>query len=416
MHLPAYLYQMGDNDRTTELADVSAPSLSAPAESLPGTLFTVDDNAIRVVIEPDDRLAAVLAVINQARASIRMFSYMYRDDQTGREVLCALIAALHRGVTVQLMIDSFGSGEIRDEFFARLVAAGGQYLCFNSRWNIGYFVRNHQKILIADACHAVIGGFNITDNYFGRAGDQSWQDFGILITGSKVVELARYYDELINLTGDGGIHYRKLRKLIREWSSQSGKLQWLIGGPTNRMSPWARRLKHDLTNAQRIDLVSAYFSPSQSILRRMAKITRKGQSRLILAGKTDNKATIGAARSLYTYLLKRGAQIFEYQPLPLHTKMLVIDDASYIGSSNLDVRSLFINMEIMLRIEDKALADHLRAVVTDMAAQSEEQSITAHKKRAGWMHRMLWFGKYLLVSTVDYTVGRRIKFGLMKKP
>lgn len=383
----------------------------------PGKLvkrFTVDGHNINILIEPADRLAAVLETIENAKSSVRMFSYMFGNDATGQEVLAALSAAARRGLAVYLIIDSFGSGDTPHEFFAPLTAAGGHYLCFNSRWNLGYFVRNHQKILIADETQAVIGGFNITDHYFGRAGDESWQDFGAIISGDKVALLSIYYDQLWELSDGKGIQYRKLRRLIKNWSGQSGAIRWLIGGPTNRMSPWALQLKRDMSAAQSIDLVSAYFTPSQSVLRRLSKVTRKGASRIILAGKTDNRATIGAARSLYKYLLKRGAQIYEFKPYPLHMKMLVIDDACYIGSSNLDVRSLFINMEIMLRIEDAALAKHLRSIVSDMAEQSELQTLENHRKRAGWLHRMLWFGKYLLVNTVDYTVGRRIKFRLVK--
>lgn len=390
-----------------------ADIFSTPVQA--DNVFNISGHNIRVLTQPQDRLDAVLSVIAGAQRTVRMFSYMFHADQTGREVLDALTAAVQRGVSVELMIDSFGSSEISNEFFAPFIKEGGHYWCFNSRWNLGYFVRNHQKILIADERHAVIGGFNITDNYFGRAGAQSWQDFGIIISGDKVSVLAGYYDDLTNLARSGAIHYLKLRKLIREWSSQSGSIQWLIGGPTNHMSPWARTLKRDLNTAQRLDLVSAYFSPSQSILRRISKVARNGESRLILAGKTDNRATIGAARSLYTYLLKRGARIFEFQSLPLHMKLVVIDDACYVGSSNLDMRSLFINMEIMLRVEDAALARYLRTIVSDMASHSEPQTLELHRKRAGWLRRMLWFGKYLLVNTVDYTVGRRIKFGLMKK-
>jgi cardiolipin synthase A/B len=395
----SYVMSMAENNKITQYS---------------GKQFTVDGHDINVLIEPDDRLNAILGVIGGAKVSLRMFSYMFGNDATGEEVLAALTAAARRGVAVYLIIDSFGSGDTPHEFFAPLTDAGGHYLCFNSRWNFGYFVRNHQKILIADDSRAVIGGFNITDHYFGRKGNESWQDFGVIITGDKVSLLGTYYNQLWEISGGDGIHYRKLRRLIKSWSGQDGTIRWLIGGPTNRMSPWALQLKRDLTLAHSVDVVSAYFSPSQSVLRRLSKVTRKGTSRIILAGKTDNRATIGAARSLYKYLLKRGAKLYEFTPLPLHMKMLVIDDACYIGSSNLDVRSLFINMEIMLRIEDASLAQHLRSIVSDMAEKSEIQTLENHKKRAGWLHRMLWFGKYLLVNTVDYTVGRRIKFGLVK--
>jgi cardiolipin synthase A/B len=93
--------------------------------------------------------------------------------------------------------------------------------------------------------------------------------------------------------------------------------------------------------------------------------------------------------------------------------LLVIDDASYIGSSNLDVRSIFINIEIMLRIEDGAFADYMRSIIGDMIENSDEQTLEMHRARAGIFHRIGWFCKYLMVNSFDYTIGRRIKFRLM---
>ena len=94
-------------------------------------------------------------------------------------------------------------------------------------------------------------------------------------------------------------------------------------------------------------------------------------------------------------------------------KLLVLDDACYIGSSNLDTRSLFINMEIMVRIEDAALAAHLRGIIQGMVDHSEEQTLQLHRSRDGFFMRAKWLLSYMLVNTVDYTIGRRIKFSLM---
>jgi cardiolipin synthase len=373
----------------------------------------VEQHKLFVLRTDEERFDGVIAIIKSAKRTIRMFIYMFKDDESGKLVLAELVAAAGRGVDVQLMIDSFGSNDTKVEFFAPLTQAGGQFLVFGTKFNLGYLVRNHQKILVADERDAVIGGFNITDNYFGRAGDASWEDFGVILSGPKASILSAYLSELVELAEDGGIKYLKLRKLIRRWKHGDGALQLLIGGPTNRISPWALCLKHDLERAKHLQIVAAYFSPSQSILRRIAKVTRNGGSKLVFAGKTDNKATIGAARFLYTYLLKRGAQIYEYQARPLHMKLLVIGNASYIGSSNLDVRSIFINIEIMLRIEDESFADYMRSIIGDMIENSDEQTLEMHRARAGIFHRIGWFCKYLMVNSFDYTIGRRIKFRLM---
>jgi cardiolipin synthase A/B len=384
---------------------------------LPGEAFTVGKHELHLLHAPDDRLQAVLSLISRAKATIRMFSYMFCPDPTGEEVLAALVAAAERGVEVQLIIDSFGSGDTKNSFFQPLIDAGGSYQCFGSRWGLGYIVRNHQKILIVDEAYALVGGFNISDYYFGRKGDASWEDLGIIIEGPEVAHLAGYYDQLDALCENGSVKFRKMRQFIREWRPGEGDLQWLLGGPTNRISPLGLVLKRALATAKRFDIVSAYFSPPQSILRRMSRVTRRNKgSRLILAGKTDNGATILAARLLYRYLLKRKAKIYEFQPRPLHMKLFVIDDCTYIGSSNLDVRSLFINMEIMVRISDATFAAHVRTLIDGMVDESEEQTHALLRRRDSWWSRFKSGVAYFLVNSVDYSIGRRIKFGLLKGP
>ena len=171
----------------------------------------------------------------------------------------------------------------------------------------------------------------------------------------------------------------------------------------------------DLELGQRIDLVSAYFSPGQGLLRRIARLSKRGgQNRLILAGKTDNPATIGASRLLYSYLLKRGTRIFEYQPKRLHMKLVIIDNAVYVGSANFDLRSLFINVELMVRIKDQAFADHTRLVVDEMSVNALPISRSLHKERAGLLNRLRWVLSYFFVNILDYTVARRLNFGVKK--
>ena len=387
-----------------------------PNTELPGSAFNVAGHDLHLVHSPEDRLLAVLTLIQNATTSVRMFFYMFGSDATGREVLSALSDAAGRGVQVQLIIDSFGSADTAHSFFDPLINAGGQYHCFSSRWGLGYFVRNHQKMLIVDDVHALVGGFNITDQYFGRAGENSWEDLGLIISGPEVAHLAEYFDTLAGATKDGTVRFRSIRSIIQSWQPGNGPIQWLLGGPTNRISPWGMALKRALQTAKRLDIVSAYFSPSQTVLRRIAKVTRRKRgSRLVMAGKTDNGATIGAARLLYRYLLKRKAKIYEYQSRPLHMKLLVIDDVVYIGSANLDVRSLFINLEIMVRIVDAGFASHMRDLIDAMVLESVEQTRVLLKQRDSYWSRFKSGLAYFLVNSVDYSIGRRLRFRQLPK-
>ena len=381
----------------------------------PGTHFHIAGHDLHVVHSPQDRLGAVLGLIARAKKSIQMFFYMFGDDATGREVRDALVAAANNGVHVQLIIDSFGSGNVSDRFFDALVEAGGCYHCFSTRKGLGYIIRNHQKILIADRAHALVGGFNITDDYFGRAGDNSWEDLGIIVSGAQAQKLSDYFEDLARASNNGKVRYRSIRNIIHQWRPGIGQVQWLLGGPTNRISPWAITFKRSLEAGKKFDIVSAYFSPSQTILRRLAKAAKHNKrSRLVVAGKTDNNATIAAARLLYRYLMRRKTRIFEFQSRPLHMKLMVIDDTVYIGSANLDVRSMFINLEIMVRIKDAGLALHMRKLIDELVTQSEEQTRMLLKARDSYWSRFKAALAYFLVNSVDYTIGRRITFGLIR--
>jgi cardiolipin synthase len=89
----------------------------------------------------------------------------------------------------------------------------------------------------------------------------------------------------------------------------------------------------------------------------------------------------------------------------------VIDNVVHIGSANFDVRSLFLNLEIMLRIEDQAFADHMRAYFEGEMADSH-QIRPANHERAGWLTRLRWALAYYLMAVVDASVTRRLSFGV----
>ena len=171
-------------------------------------------------------------------------------------------------------------------------------------------------------------------------------------------------------------------------------------------------MSDDLVSGDRLDMFMAYFSPPRKLLRRMGRIAQKGATRLVMAGKSDNGATIGASRSLYGYLLSKRAQIWEFAPCKLHTKLIVLDDSVYLGSANFDMRSLYINLELVLKVDDAALADRMRDFISWHIEASERISIPLHKQRATVWNRIRWNLSWLLVSVIDYTVTRRLNLGI----
>ena len=188
-------------------------------------------------------------------------------------------------------------------------------------------------------------------------------------------------------------------------------MQVLIGGPTTELSSWAREVGRDLVEGDRLDMTMAYFSPPPRLIKRMCAIARKGETRLLFPARSDNGATIGAARALYAKLLKSGARIWEFQPCKLHTKLIILDDAVYLGSANFDMRSLFLNLEIVLKIEDAKLASRLRRYFEHHLPASEEITRELHRERATWFNRLRWRVSWFLVAVIDYTVSRRLNLG-----
>ena len=130
--------------------------------------------------------------------------------------------------------------------------------------------------------------------------------------------------------------------------------------------------------------------------------------RLISASRSDNFATVSAARHCYRRLLRNHVTIYEYQPQMLHVKLIVADNAVYIGSANFDMRSLYINGEIMLRIEDSAFAKRVTGLVDAHVPYCDEISRAEHQAHSTWVARLRWLLAYFVVSTVDFTVTRTI--------
>lgn len=379
-------------------------------------VFRVGDDALTLLDTGPRRLKAVLDLIDGARDSLRILYYIYADDETGRRVRDAMIAAARRGVTVSVVVDGFGAGA-DEAFFRPLVETGARLSRFEPRFGRRYLLRNHQKLALADAegpaPRIIIGGFNIEDDYFGTPADQSWRDLGLLVEGPTAARMADYFDALLAWTENPKGRLRDLNKALAHWSESRGTLRWLIGGPTRRLSPWARTVRDDMRRGRRIDLIAAYFTPSPTMLRRLDRAGRReAEVRIVTAGKSDNQATIAAARFTYAGLLRKGVQIFEYQLTKLHTKLYVIDDAVHIGSANFDMRSLFVNLELMLRVEDRAFADHVRAYVDGEVARSEPITPDWYKRQTGWFQRLRQFGAYLLIAVIDPSVSRGLNFGI----
>jgi cardiolipin synthase A/B len=355
-----------------------------------------------------DRLAALNGLIATARESLKVFYYLFDSDTSGTIVRDALVAAARRGVDVHLIVDDFGN-DAGAAFFEPLVEAGGSFAIFSPKWGTRYLVRNHQKFVIADGERVMTGGANVSDHYFALPADNGWCDLSVVIEGPVTGQFVRWFGLLRDWVA-GEAHgrvarLRALREIVKDWDGGDGPVRLLVGGPLVRRGHWAWVFRQDLAKARRLDTVSAYFSPPRSFRQQIAQVAKRGSVRMVMPGKSDIDAAIDMARLQYRKLLKAGARISEFGQCKLHMKLLVVDDASYVGSANLDKRSFRVNVELMVRVEDAALAARLRELIDHLEGAGQPVTRQWYAAQATPLARLRWRLAYWM-SLADYRISK----------
>lgn len=402
---------MLSRDRRTKITDDFTPTADRSGKRAARTTIRAEiaGNRLELIEGGEARLALLLELIAGAEASIRMLMYMFNADSAGLAVRDALAAAAARGVEVRLLVDGFGS-DARPDFFSVFDEVGAEHCVFNPSYGRGYLLRNHQKLVIIDDRVAIIGGSNIDDSYMSDLGDNHWRDLWLRIEGPEVAMPSRYFDLIFRWSKRKRRALKNLRRQIAEFSEWRGALQWKFSGPLSMRNSWWRSIGQDIRRGHRLDMIFAYFAPPGAMLRRIGRLGRAGRVRIITPARSDNDATIAAARHSYSRLLRRHVEMYEYQPAKLHTKLAIVDDVVHIGSSNFDYRSLYINMEVMLRIKDEGFAEAMRSYFDGEIAQSKWITPALHKRRSSPWRRIKWAISHFLVNVMDYTVTRRLNF------
>jgi len=366
-------------------------------------------NRLELIENGQERFGMLLSLIAAAQTSIKMLMYMFNPDRDGDAVRNALTDAARRGVEVKLLIDGFGSAAT-PKFFTELADAGGQHCVFNPTYGRRYLLRNHQKLIVIDEATVLIGGANIDATYLDDRSVGHWRDLWLRLDGPEAVLPARYFDSLFRWSKRPHSKLRSLRRMVAEYNEWRGPLQWKFSGPLSMRNSWWRSIGRDMKSARQVDLIFAYFAPPGAMIRRIGRVARRGRARVVNAAKSDNNATIAAARHSYSRLIRRHVELYEYQPAKLHTKLAVVDDTVHIGSSNFDYRSFYINLEIMLRIKDAAFAEAMRGYFEGELADCVAITPEMHRRRASLWRRIKWALSHYLVNIMDYSVTRRLNF------
>lgn len=351
---------------------------------------------------------AMLQAIEDAKESIRLETYTLKASELAERFRDALATAAARGVSVKVLLDAFGSMTLPADYLEPVIASGGVVRLFNPLRIHRFGIRNHRKSLVCDGLTAFIGGYNIAPEYDGDGVTCGWCDVGLKVCGPVARQLSGVFDEMFERAEFRNKPFTRLRRSIEKRTLTGENEQLLLSGPGRGRSPITAALRKDLQTARDVRIMVAYFLPTWRLRHDLAQVVRRGgRVQLLLAGKTDVLVSKLAAQSLYRRLLRSGLEIYEYQPQVLHAKMIVIDDVVYVGSANLDQRSLNINYELMVRFQTHGIAEQAREVFERTRGHSER--IT----REGWRRgRSLWrkfkqHWAYFLLVRVDPVIAHR---------
>ena len=376
---------------------------------------------VRLLGGGDELFPAMARALAEARAEAWMATYIFNDDQAGRQVADALCAAAARGVQVRLLVDGFGSVSRLAALRRWFAGTGVQLEVFRplDRWwawlQPGQLRRMHQKLLAVDGEVAFVGGINVIDDRYDL--HHGWSerprlDFAVELQGTVAGEvqrlaqalwtrasLARGWREEVALLARSAEPVARTLQLLRELRTG------LRDGRTGPAAPedlppvraalvvrdnlrQRRAIERSYVEAirrarTRIDIACPYFYPGRAFRRALRRAAARGvRVRLLMQGKIDYRIAALAARVLYDEMLAHGIQVYEYTPAFLHAKVALVDDQwATVGSSNIDPMSLLLNLEANVVLHDEpfalSLSQHLER------AFAESAQVTAPALRPG---------------------------------
>jgi cardiolipin synthase A/B len=326
----------------------------------------VTGNSVTLLVDGPTTYDAMFAAIASAKDHINIETYIFEDDEIGKEFADLLIAKQQSGVQVNLIYDSVGTFYTPKSFFTPLRESGANILEFNpvsplapqKLWQFNR--RDHRKLLIVDGQIAFVGGINISSVYssgsFGRGarkktqhstGKQPWRDTHLKMTGPVVNEFQKLFVETWNEQQGEPLAFRNYFPMHE---NQGTEVVRAIGSsPEEPYSQMFVTLLSAINSAEtQISLTNAYFVPDEQMLTALKDAAKRGVNvRLLLPEKTDSILVLNASHSFYDELLSANIKIYEREDALLHAKTVLIDGVwSTIGSTNLDWRSFTNNQEI----------------------------------------------------------------------
>lgn len=353
----------------------------------------------------------MLKMIDSAKHSIHLQTYIFDDDDTGKLIGEALKNAAGRGVNVYVLPDGYASNVISKSFINELKAAGVHFRFFEPVIRSKYFYfgrRLHHKIILTDAQYAMVGGINITERYNDRPGYKAWLDFAVFVEGEIAKELCvlcwKTWKGFPAKTGSTPCEGQPLPAALL--SDASTMVRMRINDWVRNKKQISRSYSEMLQNAQsHVVILCSYFLPGKTFRKNLMRAAKRGvHIKIILAGLSDIKTAKYAERYIYDWLLRNNVEIYEYQGNVLHGKVAVCDTTWLtIGSYNINNISAHASIELNLDIRDAGFSAEVEAVFEDIIEKEcihVTQEMLIQKRTL--LKRFMWWSSYQIVKGLIY--------------
>ncbi|MCU1545450.1 MAG: cls [Homoserinimonas sp.] len=354
-----------------------------------GAMPLVGGNTAKLYPDYDGSVKAMTDAVNQAHKYVHVEFYILSFDKTTAPFFHALGEAVNRGVTVRVLLDHVAS--LRSPRYLRTIrrlkklGVDWQLMLPVQPWRGRYQrpdLRNHRKILVIDGVVGFTGSQNMIDRSYNKRGNKrrglQWKDLmvrfeGPIVAGINALFVTDWYSETDELL------LRETEPVPRSTPEKSIDCQVVPSGPgfdgENNL-----RLFNSLLYAanEKIIITSPYFVPDESMLYAITTAAQSGLDvQLFVSEIGDQPVVYHAQRSYYEALLRAGVKIWLYeQPTVLHAKHFTIDDeVAVIGSSNMDMRSFSLNLEISVMVRGRNFVKDLRAVEQSYRERSRQLTL-----------------------------------------
>ena len=369
-----------------------------------GALPLVHGNSATISTGYDETLAAIADAIAAARAFVHLEFYILSHDRTTAPVFTAMADAVRRGVTVRVLLDHIGS--LRSTGYRRTLA---ELTRIGVRWQLmlpvqplrGRYqrpdLRNHRKLMVVDGEVAWVGSQNLVDRSYNkrvhRRSGRQWQDLMVRLQGPVVQEVDTLFvtdwysetDELLQVAVPDAPADVVVDAVADPVSPGTLSCQVVPSGPGFEVENNLHLFNSLLYAARRrVSITSPYFVPDESLLVAVTSAAFRGvEVELFVPERSDQLLVHHAQRSYYEELLRAGVRIHLYPaPYVLHAKHMSIDeDVAVVGSSNLDMRSFSLNLELTLLVHGRGFVQGLREVEDGYREVSTELDLH------GWLTR-----------------------------